>query len=177
MIRHEVSSLTPNDFADVIELEERLFGSKGEKLLGPFYVRLCCDFYGDTSFIARVDGKPVAYILAFIRDRECYCSTLAIVPEFQRTRIVHHLLRAFIREIAYRVDTLWFTVSEDNSEARALHATLGAHELGVTEEYFGPGEPRIVSRIEPEAFEKLRQRMLHLDALDERRRAAAAKVA
>ncbi len=94
-----------------------------------------------------------------MRDREAYCSTLAIVPEYQRTRIVHHLLRAFIRSIAYRVDTLWFTVSEENAEARALHATLGAHELGTSEEYFGPGEPRIVSRIERPAFEKLRARM------------------
>jgi ribosomal protein S18 acetylase RimI-like enzyme len=172
MLGYDVHSLTPRDFDAIMGLEERLFGSKGDKTLGPFYVRLCCDFYGDTSFLACVDGEPAAYILAFVRDREAYCSTLAIVPEYQRTRLVHHLLRRFIRAIASRVDTLWFTVSEENTDARALHATLGARELGLHADYFGPGETRIVSRIERLAFDKLRARMEQLDRIDERRRAA-----
>src|SRR5258705_346816 len=84
-------TLTHADFEAIMELEESLFASKGDKALGAFYVRLCCDFYGDTSFIARADGKPIGYILSFVRDREAYCSTLAIVPSFQRTRAVHYL--------------------------------------------------------------------------------------
>src|SRR5215471_7965985 len=110
MSDYDVRALTPADFDDLLALEETLFGSRGEKTLGPYYVRLCCDFYGDTSFIARADGHPVGYILSFVRDREAYCSTLAIVPDYQRTRVVHYLIQAFIKAIAYRVDTLWFTV-------------------------------------------------------------------
>jgi ribosomal protein S18 acetylase RimI-like enzyme len=173
MSDYDVHALGPGDFEGIMHLEHSLFGSKGEKTLGPFYVRLCCDFYGDSSFIAYAEGQPVAYILSFVRDREAYCSTLAIVPEHQRTRVVHYLVQAFIKAIAYRVDSLWFTVSEENADARALHATLGAKELETRADYFGPGEPRILSRIDRPAFEKLRARMERLGLL-ERKRAAAA---
>lgn len=166
MLDYEITALTPRDFGALTHLEEKLFGSKGEKTLGAFYLRLCCDFYGDTSFVARADGEPVGYILTFVRDREAYCSTLAIVPEFQRTRVVHYLIQASIRSIAYRVDTLWFTVSPENADARALHATLGARELETHLDYFGQGESRIVSRIERPAFEKLRARMERLGLLE-----------
>jgi ribosomal protein S18 acetylase RimI-like enzyme len=170
---YRVAALLPDDFDALMSLEEKLFGVKGDKTLGPFYVRLCCDFYGETSFLARADGEPVGYILSFIRDREAYCSTLAILPDFQRTRVVHYLIQAFIRAIAYRVDTLWFTVSEDNADARALHATLGAKELEVRPAYFGAGEPRIVSRLDRPAFEKLRARMERLGLLARRDEAGA----
>ena len=176
MHEFEVLPLAPRDFDAVLQLEERLFGARGEKTLGPFYVRLCCDFYGETSFLARAGGEPVGYVLAFVRDREAYCSTLAIVPEFQRTRVVHYLIQAFIRALAYRVDTVWFTVSPENLDARALHATLGAREIETRLDYFGPGEPRILSRLDRPAFEKLRARMERLGLL-ERARLAEAVVA
>jgi ribosomal protein S18 acetylase RimI-like enzyme len=166
MLDYDVAALSPRDFDAVMSLEERLFGAKGEKTLGPFYVRLCCDFYGDTSFLARAAGEPVGYVLSFVRDREAYCSTLAIVPEFQRTRVVHYLIQAFIKTIAYRVDTVWFTVSAGNADARALHATLGAKEIETRLDYFGHDEPRIVSRLDRPAFEKLRARMERLGLLE-----------
>jgi ribosomal protein S18 acetylase RimI-like enzyme len=168
MCEYDVAALAPRDFDAIMGLEEKLFGSKGEKTLGPFYTRLCCDFYGETSFLARADGEPVGYILSFLRDREAYCSTLAIVPEFQRTRVVHYLIQAFIRAIAYRVETVWFTVSPENADARALHATLGAKELETRLDYFGEGESRIVSRLDRPAFEKLRARMERLGLLERR---------
>jgi ribosomal protein S18 acetylase RimI-like enzyme len=176
MIDYEVAPLTTQDFEVVMDLEERLFGSRGDKTLGPFYVRLCCDFYADTSFLARAGGEAVGYVLSFVQGREAYCSTLAIVPEYQRTRVVHYLIQTFIRAIAYRVDTVWFTVSPENAEARALHATLGAREIETRLDYFGRGEPRIVSRLDRGAFDKLRSRMERLGLL-ERTLAPAADVA
>jgi ribosomal protein S18 acetylase RimI-like enzyme len=167
-MQYDVRLLGSADFESIMGLEESLFGAKGEKTLGPFYVRLCCDFYNDTSFIARADGVPAGYLLSFVKGREAYCTTLGIVPGFQRTRLVHHLIRAFIRAIAYRVDSLWFTVHEDNREARALHATLGALETEVRPDYYGPGDSRIVSRLERSAFERLRARFERLGLLDPR---------
>ncbi len=174
MSEYDVHALRPSDFDAIMRLEEELFGAKGDKTLGAFYVRLCCDFYGDTSFIAYADGRPVAYILSFVREREAYCSTFAIVPEHQRTRVVHYLVQAFIKGIAYRVDSLWFTVSESNADARAMHATLGAKELETRADYFGPGESRIVSRIDRAAFDRLRARMERLGLLEKPRVAAVA---
>jgi hypothetical protein len=162
---YDVRALEPSDFDTLMVLEQELFGDAGHKTLGPFYVRLCCDFFNETSFLAFADGEPVGYCLAFVRGREAYCSTLAIVPAHQRSRLVFRFVQAFIGAIASRVDTIWFTVEEANADARALHATLGARETGVHGTYFGPGEPRIISRIDRVAFEKLRARMRRLGLL------------
>jgi len=163
---HQVRRLEPSDFDTLMALEQELFGDRGDKTLGPFYVRLCCDLFNDTCFIAFVDGQPAGYCLSFVRGREAYCSTLAIVPAHQRSRLVFRFVQAFIGAIASRVDTLWFTVHASNADARALHGTLGARETAFHEEYFGPGEPRIVSRIDRLAFEKLRARMRRLGLLE-----------
>jgi ribosomal protein S18 acetylase RimI-like enzyme len=149
-----------------MRLEDSLFGAQGEKTLGPFYIRLCCNFFADTSFVAIVDGEPVGYALAFVREREGHCATLAIVPKYQRTRVVHELVRELMRSLAHRVDALWFTVHESNLDARALHATLGAREVEHHESYYGEGEPRILSRLDRAAFDKLRSRMTRLGLLE-----------
>jgi ribosomal protein S18 acetylase RimI-like enzyme len=165
MADYDVRPLEPNDFERLMALEQSFFGDKGEKMLGPFYVRLCCDFFNDTCFLAFADGEPVGYMLSFVRGREAYCSTLAIAPAHQRTRLVYRFVQAFVAAIASRVDAVWFTVHETNADARALHATLGARETGRRDAYYGPGEPRIVSRIDRMAFDKLRARMHRLGLL------------
>jgi hypothetical protein len=165
MADYDVRSLEPGDFDTLMALEQRLFGDKGEKTLGPFYVRLCCDFFADTCFLAFVGGEPVGYMLSFVRGREAYCSTLAIVEAHQRTRLVYRFVQAFVAAIASRVDTVWFTVHESNGDARALHATLGACETVKHDAYYGEGEPRIVSRIDRLAFDRLRTRMARLGLL------------
>jgi ribosomal protein S18 acetylase RimI-like enzyme len=165
MPEYDVRALVPSDFETLMFLEQSMFGDKGEKTLGPFYVRLCCDFFGDTCLLALCDGRPVGYCLTFVRGREAYCSTLALAAEHQRTRLVHRVVQSLVVTLASRVDALWFTVHESNADARALHATLGARETAVHDAYFGPGEARIVSRIDRVAFERLRTRMARLGLL------------
>jgi ribosomal protein S18 acetylase RimI-like enzyme len=165
MAEYEVRALGPDDFDTIMALEQMLFGDKGEKTLGPFYVRLCCDFFRDTCFLAFADGEPVGYMLSFVRGREAYCSTLAITPPHQRTRLVYRFMQVLVAAIAARVDSLWFTVHESNTDARALHATLGARETGRSDAYYGLGEPRIISRIDRAAFDKLCARMHRLGLL------------
>jgi ribosomal protein S18 acetylase RimI-like enzyme len=165
MPEYSVRALTPDDFDTLMSLEQSLFGDSGEKTLGPFYVRLCCDFFGDTCLLALADEQPAGYCLTMVRGREAYCSTLAIAPAYQRTRLVHHVVQSLVVTLASRVDAVWFTVHESNADARALHATLGARETAFHPAYFGEGEPRIVSRIDRPAFEKLRRRMARLGLL------------
>ncbi|HMG54998.1 MAG TPA: GNAT family N-acetyltransferase, partial [Kofleriaceae bacterium] len=116
-----------------------VFGSAGDDVLCPHYLRLCTEFYGDTCFLALVDGRAVGYLLCFVRGRDAYCTTLAVRTEFQRTRVTPMLLAAFVRTVVDQVDTCWFTVKPDNGPARALHAWLGATEAGTLRDFYGPG--------------------------------------
>ncbi len=165
MADYHVRPLEPGDFDTLMALEQSLFGDKGDKTLGPFYVRLCCDFFNDTCFLGFAGNEPAGYMLSFVRGREAYCSTLAVVPAHQRTRLVLRFVHSLVAAVAPRVDSVWFTVHESNVEARSLHATLGAREVLVRDGYFGAGEPRIISRIDRAAFDTLRARMGRLGLL------------
>lgn len=170
MARYDVRQLTSGDFIPLMELEEGIFGSDGEKTLGPYYVRVCCDLFADSCFVCTVQTgegpRIVGYLLSFVRDREAWCTTLAVHPDYQGTRVVLRLLQSFVRKVAPLVDVCWFTVKADNHAARALHRTLGAQETGVRSGYYGPGDERIVSRIDRAALMRMALRYSKLGLID-----------
>jgi len=171
MSRYEVRPLRSDDFAALLEVEETVFGAAGESTLGPYYVRLVCDFFHDTCFACWADhdgAKVIAgYVLCFVRGREAYCTTLAVHPAFQGSRVVIRLMQALSARIVHDVDVCWFTVKPDNTAARALHAMLGAHESEVRDDFYGKGDARIVSRLDRSSMERMASRWCRLGLMDQ----------
>jgi len=158
MGQHAVRNLRDDDFPALMRMEQEIFGADGEAMLGPYYVRLCCDFFSRYCFLATCEGEPVGYLLSFVRDGEAYCTTLAVLPAHQGSRAAHLLIRSFVAAVLGRAERCWFTVKADNVAARALHAALGARDLEVRKDFYGPGDERIISCIDTEAVARLRHR-------------------
>jgi ribosomal protein S18 acetylase RimI-like enzyme len=166
MALREIRPLVQGDFTELMRIEEEVFGAAGEGVLGAYYVRLCCEFFAESCFVATEDGRIVGYVLCFLKGREAYCTTLAVAPGRQGSRVALQLLKALTGALLDRVDSVWFTVKEDNLQARSLHRALGATELGLREDFYGPGDRRLVSRIDRSGFERLRGRMEKLGLVD-----------
>ncbi|HEY4176400.1 MAG TPA: GNAT family N-acetyltransferase [Kofleriaceae bacterium] len=151
-----IRTLTTDDFAALASLEKDVFGAMGEEVLCPHYLRLCTEIFNTSCFIAFDDERPVGYLLSFTRGAEVFCTTLAVIPEYQKSRVTMQLISAFVRSVIDFVDKCWFTVKEDNAPARALHRMLGATEVDRRVDFYGPGDERLVSVIDRAAFERMR---------------------
>ncbi len=174
MTRYTIRKLASDDFAPLAALENDVFGAMGEAVLCPHYLRLCTEIFHDSCFIALDDDRPVGYLLAFLHGRDVYCTTLAVIPAYQKTRVTVQLIGAFVRHIIDRVDVCWFTVKEDNAPARALHTMLGATEVGRRNDFYGPGDERIVAKIDRATLERLRPKYERLGFIPPRATPAAA---
>jgi len=159
MMHYQVRTLRSEDFVVLGQLEAEIFGSAGYAPLCPYYLRLCTEFYPDTSFLALAGDRPIAYLLAFVREREAYCPRLGVRREFQGTSAATQVIMALLTTLVARgVDLCWFTVKPENTHARALYRRLGATERGTRRDFFATGDELLVQDLDVRCgLERLRQ--------------------
>jgi hypothetical protein len=163
----ETQRLVPEDFPELVRLEEGVFFAGGEAVRGPHYLRLCCEVFGDTCFVTRSRGQAVGMLLAFARGRRLFCSTLAVDPSFPARRAVTtSLLGAFVRDALPRSDEAWFAIAREDARTRALCEALGGVDAGVRRDFYGVGADRILMSVDRHAPERHRLRYERLGLLD-----------
>jgi ribosomal protein S18 acetylase RimI-like enzyme len=170
--RYIVRPLESADYAHLRRLESEIWGGDATGQLCPYYVRLCTELYPDWCFLAldtQAEGgpRPAGYVLNFPAEREgkrsAYCATLAVHPEYQKSRVNYLLIRAMVRKlIDARVQECRFLVEPGNEDARSVHHALGARVEREVADYYHEGDTRLWSVITEEDLEKVRERYTRL---------------
>ena len=161
--RYVIRPLCPEDYPHLQRLEREVWGQDEVGELCPYYQRLCTDFFSDWCFIAMDGDRPVGYVLNFPKGRTCYCATLAVHPDYQKTRVNYLLIVAMVRKLlAEDMEECRFLVEPGNQEARAVHQSLGARVVGEVQDYYRKGDLRLWSVIAKQDLERLRARYTRL---------------
>jgi GNAT superfamily N-acetyltransferase len=155
--RYHVRPLGSGDFQHLQELERLIWSGDAAGTLCPHYLRLCTELYGDWCFLALDGERPVGYVLNFPNGKVNYCATLAVLPQYQKTRVNYLLIRAMVRKLLEEdTEECRFLVEPDNRDARSVHATLGARVVRTVEDYYRPGDRRLWSVITKDDLERIR---------------------
>lgn len=161
--RYMVRALTSDDFQHLRRLESEVFGADRAGELCPHYLRLCTDLYQDFCFIAFDGERPVGYVLNFVNGTVAYCATLAVHPDYHKSRVNYLLLRAMVRKLLEHGTTeCRFLVEPDNHDARSVHQTLGARVVREVSDFYFPGDKRLWSAITSEDLERIREKYTRL---------------
>jgi ribosomal protein S18 acetylase RimI-like enzyme len=161
--RYDVRALGHDDFPNLQRLEREIWSGDGIGMLCPHYLRLCTDFYSDWCFIAMDGDRPVGYVLNFPKGRTNYCATLAVHPQYQKTRVNYLLIRAMVKKLIQEgIEECRFLVEPENDDARSVHEALGARVVGEARDYYREGDLRLWSVIDQHDLERIRVRYTRL---------------
>ncbi|MCE5249333.1 GNAT family N-acetyltransferase [bacterium] len=135
------------DLADVFSLEQEVFGVHGYPL---FFFRQALDVFGNLLRIAVNDTGTIAgYVLGALKPENgaCWILSLAVKNEYRRMGIATGLMLDAIDVLSSKgADEVFLTVAPGNTDARACYRALGFRETETVDDYFGPGETRIIMR-------------------------------
>lgn len=99
------------------------------------------------SWIARIDGVPVGWVLATAVADEGELCSVGTLPAARRRGVARALLDALVAGWRARgVTVAWLEVRVDNVAARALYARTGWSEAGVRRRYYADGVDAVVCR-------------------------------
>jgi ribosomal protein S18 acetylase RimI-like enzyme len=154
---YTVRPLVSSDFYHLQRLEEEIWSQDGAGKLCCYYLRLCTELYSDWCFIALDGDRPVGYVLNFPKGKVNYCATLAVHPEFQKTRVNYLLIRAMVKKLLTEdMEECRFLVEPSNRDARSIHESLGARVVSEVADFYHPGDLRLWSVINKDDMERIR---------------------
>jgi ribosomal-protein-alanine N-acetyltransferase len=94
-------------------------------------------------------GAVVGYASVWILDGELQLNKIAIDAAHRRQGLGRRLMRRLLKLAAEtRCRRVSLEVRQTNREARKLYEKLGFAEVGSRTDYYGPGEPAILMRLE-----------------------------
>jgi ribosomal protein S18 acetylase RimI-like enzyme len=161
--RYLVRDLRSDDYPHLRRLEAEIWGGDAAGQLCPYYLRLCTEMFGDWCFLAFDGARPVGYVLNFCKGRSVYCATLAVHPDYQKSRVNYLLIRAMVKKlIEADMDECRFLVEPGNQDARSVHQALGARVVAEVQDYYHQGDTRLWSIIDKSDLEKVRERYTRL---------------
>jgi ribosomal protein S18 acetylase RimI-like enzyme len=161
--RYDIRPLGPGDFANLQRLEREIWQKDEVGELCPYYQRLCTDFFKEWCFIAMDGDRPVGYVLNFPNGKDVYCATLAVHPDYQKSRVNYLLIRAMVKKLlAEDMESCRFLVEPENQDARSIHESLGARVVAEVKDYYAAGDVRLWSVIEKQDIDRLRARYSRL---------------
>ncbi|QEL56695.1 GNAT family N-acetyltransferase [Chromobacterium paludis] len=133
------------DLAAVFAIEQAVFGSH---VYPDFFFRQALDLWPDWFWLALDPaGQPVGYALGAPSQQpdELWLLSLALLPACRGQGAGKALLQAALAAMQPRADDIRLTVDPANPAA-ALYRQLGFVEIGREDDYFGPGEARLLMR-------------------------------
>ena len=161
--RYTIRPLVSADYAHLQRLETEIWGGDTTGMLCCYYLRLCTELYADWCFLALDGDRPVGYVLNFPKGKVNYCATLAVHPDFQKTRVNYLLIRAMVKKLLVEeMEECRFLVEPDNRDARSVHESLGARVVAEVEDYYRPGDRRLWSVINKDDMERIRAKYTRL---------------
>ena len=87
--------------------------------------------------VARVDGLVVGYSGLMVTGEDAHVTTIAVDPDWHRSRIGSRLLAQMVRQALERgARHLTLEVRVGNTAAQALYRTFGFHPAGVRKNYY-----------------------------------------
>ena len=161
--RFTIRALESADFQNLQRLENEIWSDDPLGQLCPFYLRLCTEHYSDWCFIAFEGERPVGYVLNFPRGKVNYCATLAVHPDFQKSKANYLLIRAMVVKLLQEdMEECRFLVEPDNWDARSVHETLGARVVEEVHDFYRKGDTRLWSSITKDDLERIRAKYTRL---------------
>ena len=139
----DISVATQADLPDIAQLEQQVFGNHGYP---GFFFRQALDCWPEGLLVARSPLQLLGYTLWVLGEqehRDAWLLSLAVASTARGQGVARQLLNSVLEKTA-ECRRLLLTVDPKNQAALKLYQSAGFVQLTREEDYFSPGEPRLI---------------------------------